>query len=96
MIDLYIYYKVARADAPALWPRVQAMQARLRERSGVAGSLRRRPEERDGVQTWMEIYPAVDRDFDTLLAAAVSDARLQDAIQGARHTEVFTDTSPCA
>lgn len=94
MRDLYIYYKVPAADAPALWPRVQALQAQLAARHGVAGQLRRRPQAKDGLQTWMEIYPDAPGGFDALLAGALQDAGI--AIAGPRHTEVFTDDSPCA
>jgi hypothetical protein len=96
MRDLYIYYKVRAGDAAALWPRVQAMQAALRERHGVAGQLRRRPEEKDGRQTWMEIYPALPAGGEALLDAALAQAGIGAAIDGARHTEVFTDDIPCA
>ena len=96
MIDLYIYYKVAAAHAPALWPRVQAMQAALTAGTGVSGQLRRRPEAQDGRQTWMEIYTAVTGDFDDALASAVTASGIETQIDGRRHTEVFTDTSPCA
>lgn len=96
MIDLYIYYKVAVDNAPALWPRVQAMQTALAAGTGVAGQLRRRPEADDGRQTWMEIYPAVTLDFDDALAGAVAAAEIATLIDGPRHIEVFTDTSPCA
>jgi folate-binding protein YgfZ len=57
-MDLYIYYKVKDADAASLQAAVIAMQARLAQRHGVAGELKRRPGTRDGVQTWMEVYPA--------------------------------------
>lgn len=96
MRDLYIYYKVPAARARALWPRVQAMQATLLARHGVAGTLRRRPEIHDGRQTWMEIYPAAPADIDALLAHALEAAQLSQELDGARHTEVFTDDSPCA
>ena len=96
MIDLYIYYKVAVDQAPALWPRVQAMQAALSALTGVSGQLRRRPEADDGRQTWMEIYPAVTTEFDDALAGAVSDAGIGAWIDGPRHIEVFTDSRPCA
>ncbi len=94
MRDLYIYYKVPAADAPALWPRVQSVQAHLAARHGVAGQLRRRPEPKDGLQTWMEIYPDAPDGIEALLAAAFDEAGV--AIAGQRHTEVFTDDRPCA
>jgi hypothetical protein len=96
MNDLYIYYQVADADAPALSARVRAMQDRLLAEQGVAGQLKRRPEARDGLQTWMEIYPATGEGFDAALEAAVRDASLTELIAGNRHTEIFTDLPTCA
>lgn len=93
MRDLYIYYKVPAEQAAALWPRVQAMQAGLAGH-GVAGQLRRRPAAKDGLQTWMEIYPDARDGAEALLADALAGAGLDDL--SPRHTEVFTDDSPCA
>lgn len=92
MADLYIYYRVHDDDAALLWPRVGAMQQQL----GVAGQVRRRPHSVDGVQTWMEIYPAVADGFQARLDEAVERGALAQFIQGPRHTEVFTELSPCA
>lgn len=91
MNDLYIYYQVRDADAAALAPRVRAMQQRLG-----AGSVKRRPEAKDGLQTWMEIYPASGAGFEQALADAVRDAGVAGLIAGPRHTEVFTDLELCA
>ena len=96
MNDLYIYYQVRDADAAALSARVRAMQARLLAGHGVAGQLKRRAETTDGLQTWMEIYPATPAGFDAALAAAVREASLAERIAGNRHTEIFTDLPTCA
>lgn len=96
MRDLYIYYQVREADAPALLPRVSAMQAALARQRGVTGQLKRRPESREGLQTWMEVYPATDEGFAGMLAAAVEQAGVPALIAGARHVEVFMDMLPCA
>lgn len=106
MIDLYVYYKVREADAAALAPRVRAMQARLAggaapERSWQCiGQLKRRPETRDGLQTWMEVYPACDAAFAAAVEAAAQGAGLAALIQGPRRAEVFVDlpedATPCA
>jgi len=95
MADLYVYYKLRAADAPALAPRVRAMQAGLAERTGVTGALKRRPGLREGLQTWMEVYAGVDAAFDDALAAAVAAAGIVPLLAGARHAEVFEDL-PCA
>ncbi len=91
MNDLYIYYQVRDSDAAALAPRVRAMQQRLG-----AGQVKRRPVAKDGLQTWMEIYPATGAGFEQALADAVRDAGLAEWIAGPRHTEIFTDLEKCA
>jgi hypothetical protein len=107
MMDLYVYYKVAEADAAALAPRVRAMQAALaREVAGLGMSvqLKRRPETKDGMQTWMEVYPGADEGFQARLIEAAAQAGLSGLIAGPRRAEVFVDlpigldgeTTPCA
>ena len=94
-MDLYIYYQVKDADAASLQAAVVSMQAELSQRHGVACQLKRRPEARDGLQTWMEVYAATPAGFaDTLLNAA-EQAGLSVWTSGARHTEVFTDLVSC-
>lgn len=95
-MDLYIYYRVRLEDAGALQARVSAMQQRLAAECGVAGCLKRRPEEKDGRQTWMEVYLAVPDGFETSLDAAVLQSALADLIDGPRHTEHFMDIPACA
>ena len=53
MRDLYIYYQVKEEHAQALEARVRALQGKLAASSGVSPQLKRRPEARDGLQTWM-------------------------------------------
>ena len=107
MRDLYVYYKVRESDAAALAPRVRAMQAGL-VREGVRNQagfqLKRRPESKDGMQTWMEVYPGVSEGFEAELAQAAARAGFDGLIAGPRRSEVFvdlpadtiTETSPCA
>ncbi|MBC7857804.1 MAG: DUF4936 family protein [Burkholderiaceae bacterium] len=94
-MDLYVYYKVPDEHAAALLPLVRAMQSGLQARHGVAAQLKRRPLARDGVQTWMEVYPAVADDFEATLGEAAREAGLA-ALAGPRHTEVFMDLMTCA
>jgi len=96
MIDLYVYYKVREQDSAALEPRVRALQAALAARHGVAPQLKRRPETRDGLQTWMEVYPSAGDAFGAALDAAARDAGLDALIAGPRRAEVFMDLTPCA
>lgn len=95
-MDLYIYYKVGDAHAAPLQAAVVAMQAALAQQFGVISQLKRRPESNDGVQTWMEVYPAAPGNFAAALAQAVERADLLAWIDGPRHTEAFTDVVPCA
>lgn len=97
MIDLYVYYKVRDEDAARLAPLVRALQARV---AGVAGApaaqIKRRPASRDGLQTWMEVYPAVAEGFPEALEAAAADAGLADLLAGPRRAEVFMELPACA
>jgi hypothetical protein len=100
MIDLYVYYKVRKGDAAALAPRVRAMQAALAARHGADHQLKRRPDDKDGLQTWMEVYPGVADGFADELARAAAQAGLDALTSGPRRSEVFVDlpleASPCA
>jgi len=94
-MDLYIYYQVKEADTASLQAAVVSMQAELSRTHGVACQLKRRPEARDGLQTWMEVYTATPAAFAAALGGAVERAGLSAWTSGARHTEVFTDLVPC-
>jgi hypothetical protein len=96
MRDLYIYYQVREADAPALLQRVSAMQAAMAQQHGISGQLKRRPQAQQGLQTWMEVYPSTGDAFAAALAAAVEQAGLPALTAGPRHVEVFMDMIPCA
>lgn len=96
-MDLYVYYKVQAANAAALREAVMAMQSALAAAHGIAPQLKRRPQARDGMQTWMEVYPALAGDaFLAVLEAAVARAGLAQWTAGERHVEIFEDFPPCA
>lgn len=96
-MDCYVYYKVQAADAESLQQAVIAMQAALSAAHGLAPQLKRRPQAAEGVQTWMEVYPAAEDDaFLAALDAAVAQAGLAQWISGPRHVEMFEDLPPCA
>jgi hypothetical protein len=96
MFDLYVYYKVREHDAARLAPLVRAMQQRFADGDGVPVQLKRRPEAKDGLQTWMEVYPGVGDGFAVALERAAEAAGLHAFIDGPRRAEVFTDLAPCA
>lgn len=95
MQDFYVYYKVRAIDAATLAPLVRAMQRRLAQDAGVQVQLKRRPQDQDGLQTWMEVYPGVGDAFAAQLAQAVDAAGIAPHLAGPRRLEIFTDL-PCA
>jgi hypothetical protein len=88
-MDIYVYYRVRSEHAPALQTRVCTMQSKL----GGRPRLMRRPEIKDGLQTWMEVYVDVPDTFEARLAEAVRSAELNTMIEGERHTERFVAIS---
>ena len=96
MVDFYVYYKVRSTDAVRLAPLVHAMGHQLAQDAGVQVQLKRRPEDKDGLQTWMEVYPGVTDDFGATLAQAVTAAGIDGLLAGPRRLEIFTDLPPCA
>jgi hypothetical protein len=95
-MDLYIYYRVRSSDSASLRERAAAMQKSLSGEYGIVSGLKRRPEEKDGMQTWMEIYEAIPKNFEAILERAVAQAGLAGFIDGRRNTEHFLDVSSCA
>lgn len=94
--DLFIYYRVPAAHAEKMQKKVMAMQAVLHEQWPVATALKRRPELKDGFETWMEIYSQIPEDFPAALESAVHDADLLTLTEGGRHVETFIDIPTCA
>jgi hypothetical protein len=95
-MDLYIYYRVRSQHACALNQQVRAMQQCLMREYGIVAELKRRPEEKEGCQTWMEIYQAVPDGFAESLERLVAQAGLTALIDGRRNIEYFLDVPPCA
>ena len=96
MRELFIYYRLRSIDAAAAQVAVGIFQAQLRQQyPSLSTRLLRRPDESDGVQTWMEIYstdpmrdPAgVSAELQTVIETHATV--LQPWLAGARHTEVF-------
>ncbi|WP_119154000.1 DUF4936 family protein [Caldimonas tepidiphila] len=96
MRRLFIYYRVLPERAGETLVALQALQQQACARfAGLQAELLRRPEEKDGLQTWMETYshpdgvPASAESWlcDEALRAGVL------GIQGNMYVEVFV---PCA
>jgi len=75
---LYVYYRVAAADQQA------ALAAFVAARGAAPVQLLRRPELKDGLMTWMEVYPAETLALEPAIASA-----LHPWLQGDRHLEHF-------
>lgn len=90
MIDLYVYYKVPEAQAARLEPLVRAMQAHLAEK-GVPGQLKRRPESKNGLQTWMEVYAQAGESAAALVEEHALASGMAGLIDGPRRAEVFVE-----
>ena len=95
-MDLYVYYRVRRERTAELGSQAAAMQRWLAQEYGIVTALKRRPEEQNGTQTWMEIYQGIPDGFAMLLERAVAQAGLAALIEGQRNTEYFLDVSACA
>jgi hypothetical protein len=94
-MDLYVYYRVRTERADELRAQAGAMQKSLVRDYGIVTALKRRPEEKDGMQTWMEVYQAIPDGFAAMLERAVAQAGLAALIDGPRHTEYFLYVSAC-
>jgi len=94
--DLYIYYRVAAANAQQFDTAAAAMQAGLSLQHQVASALKRSPEIKDEHHTWMEVYSSVPPDFIDIIEQAVTRHGLAALIDGPRHTEFFVNISSCA
>ena len=96
MRELFIYYRVQVIDAVLALAEVRAFQGRLAESfPRLEPRLLRRPDEVDGLQTWMETY-AVDALQSPAGVTPEIEAEIErqarslaPLIAGTRHTEVF-------
>ena len=89
--QLYVYYKIAADDGPALLPQLRQMQAVLAQQ-GVETSLMRRQDDsaQQDRQTWMEVYRGItdEQAFLLQLQQALREHGLE-TLSGARHMEWF-------
>jgi Domain of unknown function (DUF4936) len=88
-MDMYVYYRVPVTSGLLLQSRVTAMQTALSAKYGIAVALKRRPDEKDGCHTWMEVYLDVPDGFAAILDSGA--ASLVKLIDGERHVECFLE-----
>src|SRR5690606_32302974 len=65
--DLYIYYRVRAEDAQRFQPQAAALQRRIAQGYDIATALKRRPDTKDGLHTWMEVYLNVPQGFESTI-----------------------------
>ncbi|HVL75350.1 MAG TPA: DUF4936 family protein [Noviherbaspirillum sp.] len=90
---LYVYYRVPVEHASQMHQRAQALLKSISRECGIVARLQRRPEEKDGRQTWMEVYEAVPAGFEETLERAAEREGMTGLIDGQRHTEIFVDVT---
>lgn len=88
--SLYVYYKLAAADleralVPA-WQVLDAGRPYCRQ-----ARLLGRPQSKDGLATWMEVYEDVSdtAGLEAALAAAIGASGLASVMAGPRRSELF-------
>ncbi len=96
MRELFVYYRIAAADAARCEALVRGLQARLmHEIPGLRARLLARPSTGDAERTWMETYAldaeggpsTVDASLEQRIDAEA--AVLAPYLRGPRHVEVF-------
>lgn len=97
MRELFIYYRIRSHQAAQAGQAVASFQARLmQDHPRLRARCLRRPDAKDGLQTWMETYstdPMTDPEgvSPTLQVEieALAVVELHGLIDGPRHVEVF-------
>ncbi|WP_454721145.1 MULTISPECIES: DUF4936 family protein [Cupriavidus] len=88
---LYVYFRVPETLAEEALPHWHRWMETVAEAGGIGGTLLRRPETRNGMQTWMEAYADVPPAFDLLLDGLWLQSGLQRFVSGERQAERFVD-----
>lgn len=88
-MDFFVYYRVRACDVMNLLPRVSALLTEAGAVFGMSTKLMRRPDEDNGIQTWMETYADVPPGFDEWLRSAPERHGVLQYTSGQRHVERF-------
>jgi len=88
---LYVYFRIPDARATEALPHWHRWMETVAEATGIGGTLMRRPDVKDGLQTWMESYADVPPAFDATLDGLWRQSGLQSWLDGERHLERFVD-----
>lgn len=95
-MDIYLYYTIRIADAPLAQAHALALHRQLVNSYGIGASLKRRQQDNDGLQTWMEIYLDVPTGFGSVIEQGAIECGLAALAQNGRHIEYFEDMPACA
>jgi hypothetical protein len=87
-MDCYVYYKADVRHDQELIACFHQLQKSL-EQFGIAPLLQRRPETKDSMHTWMEVYTDIPSDFTSIMESLLTASGLIKFIVGERHTEHF-------
>lgn len=90
-VHLYIYFRIPDARAGEARPHWHRWMETVAEATGIGGTLMRRPEVANGLQTWMECYADVPPAFEATLDGLWRQSGLQGWLDGERHMERFVD-----
>jgi hypothetical protein len=97
-MDCYIYYKAKVENARHVQVCVKRLQQYVVDNlwassdfAMTAPQLQRRPEEIDGVHTWMEVYKDVPAQFERIAKDAAIASGILDHVVGERRLEYFID-----
>lgn len=98
MNELYVYYRIGRADVTAALPQVAAMfNALMQGHAGLHVRLLRRAQPGEGQETWMEVYTHPGEGITPGLQAAIESATREVPSKrvGSRHFEAFEPLATC-
>jgi hypothetical protein len=89
----FVYYRLDRAAAAEVEPRLRRMLSALAADCGVRARLMRRADRADGEVTLLEAYDGIDQpeSFGRALGAAVQGAGLPASLLAQRRTERFEE-----
>lgn len=90
--SLYVYYRIPRDHVGEALSAARRAAALIQASGAAAPRLMRRPQaDRDGRQTWMEIYERWDPAWEGRISRALAESGLAALIAGERHEELFVD-----
>ena len=92
MPSLYVYFRVPARHVDLAQTAALRAASLIEAAGATRPRLMRRPEpDREGRQTWMEVYEPWNPAWQTIMDEAVHASGLASLIEGERHLELFED-----